>query len=100
MNISKTVDGGKCVLAFDGRLDTTTAPEHQDELLDAIREHGDVTLDFADLVYVSSAGLRFLLAGQKLSEETGGRMALVHVSDEIMEVFDMTGFVDILAIEG
>jgi anti-anti-sigma factor len=96
---TKTVSDGVCVISLDGRLDTVTAPQFQPELDAAIVEHKNVTLDFSGVPYVSSAGLRILLAGHKRAAAAGGFMKLVHVSGEIMEVFEMTGFADILEIE-
>ena len=98
MHINKTQDSGKITLALDGRLDTTTAPQLQDTLLPAFDEAKEVVLDFAKLAYVSSAGLRVLLMGQKSAKAKGASMALTGVSEEIMEVFEMTGFADMLTI--
>jgi anti-anti-sigma factor len=95
MNIIKT---GK-TLCLDGRLDTMTAPQLEPELLGLIAEQKNITLDFEKLVYVSSAGLRVLLAGEKLAKKEGGSMTLKNVSADIMEVFEMTGFVEILKFE-
>lgn len=84
-------------MALEGRLDTLTAPEFEAEL----RELGgisELTLDLAELKYVSSAGLRVLLAAQKLMKKQGV-MRVVHVTPGVMEVFEMTGFADVLAIE-
>ena len=99
MNIVKTSEGSKLTLALEGRLDTTTAPDFQETLLAEIKTGSNIMLDFAGLAYVSSAGLRSLLTGQKAVAAGGQTMTLRHVSEEIMEVFDMTGFSDILTIE-
>lgn len=98
MTIDKTNEGGTLVLILEGRLDTTTAPQLQDELIPAFDSASDVRLDFTELAYVSSAGLRVLLLGQKAAQEKGIPMTLSGVSTEIMEVFEMTGFADILTI--
>ena len=98
MNISKSTENGQTVLKLNGRLDTTTAPDFQDTLLGEIKTGKSILLDFSEL-YVSSAGLRSLLTGQKAVAAGGQTMTLRHVSDEIMEVFDMTGFSDILTID-
>ena len=98
MNINKTNGNGKINFALDGRLDTVTAPQLQDALMPAFDEAKEVTLDFTKIAYVSSAGLRVLLAGQKTAKAKGASMTLCGVSDEVMEVFDMTGFSDILTI--
>ncbi len=98
MNISRVQEDGKLSLALEGRLDTTTAPQLQDALIPAFDDASEVELDFRQLVYVSSAGLRVLLMGQKEAKKKGGSMTLAGVSEEIMEVFEMTGFADILTI--
>ena len=98
MKIQKTQDGEKLTFALEGRLDTTTAPQLQDALIPAFDEAGDVVLDFASLAYVSSAGLRVLLMGQKTAKAKGVAMTLTSVPPEIMEVFEMTGFNSIFNI--
>ena len=85
------------VIALDGRLDTNTAPELEKELqLDDVQE---LVLEFEKLRYLSSAGLRVLLAAQKKMNAKQGTMVLKHVNDMIMEVFEATGFIDILTVE-
>ena len=98
MTIERARDNGRLTLALAGRLDTTTAPQLQDVLIPAFDEAKDITLDFAGLDYVSSAGLRVLLMGQKAAKAKNASMALANVSEEIMEVLDMTGFSDMLTI--
>ena len=98
MTINKTLENGKLTLALDGRLDTTTAPKLQDALIPAFDEAKEIILDFTKLAYVSSAGLRVLLLGQKTAKAKGASMIVSGVSGEIMEVFDMTGFSDMLKI--
>jgi len=98
MFIKKTLENGKLTLALEGRLDTATSQQLQDTLLPALDEAKQVELDFSKLDYVSSAGLRVLLLGQKNAQEKGASMSLVSVSDEIMEVLEMTRFTDILTI--
>ncbi len=98
MTIDKTLKNEKIIFAIKGRLDTTTAPQLQEVLIPAFDESKDITLDFTELVYVSSAGLRVLLMGQKQAKKTGGAMSLVGVSEDVMEVFEMTGFADMLTI--
>lgn len=99
MNINKKIEDGQIVLGLKGRLDTTTAPDFQTTLLDEINSGKNILLDFSNLAYVSSAGLRALLIGQKTVAANQQTMILRNVSEEIMEVFDMTGFSDILTIE-
>jgi len=88
----------KLTLALEGRLDTTTAPQLQDVLIPALDEAKEIELNFSQLTYVSSAGLRVLLMGEKIAKTKGVKMALTRVSPDIMEVFSMTGFDGILHI--
>jgi len=99
MTISKTKDGDTLVLALEGRLDTTTAPQLQEALIPEFDQEKNIRLDFKNLAYVSSAGLRILLLGEKTAKGKGGKMSLVNVSAEILEIFEMTGFSDVLCVE-
>ena len=99
MNSNKIYHSDRTTFALSGRLDTISAPKLQNELLPEFDTAKHIELDFAELVYVSSAGLRVLLSGEKTAKEKGGKMTLVNVSQDVMEVFDMTGFSDILNIE-
>ena len=99
MNITKSSGDGNVIFALDGRLDTTTAPLLQEQLIPAFDEAKEIKLDFSQLAYVSSAGLRVLLMGQKAAKAKGGSMIVCGVSPEVMEVLDMTGFSDMLTIE-
>ena len=92
------IENGKLSIVFDGRLDTITAPELEKELKDSIDGVSALTLDFSALEYISSAGLRVLLSTQKLMNKQG-KMTITHVNEIIMEIFDVTGFTDILDIE-
>lgn len=98
MEIIKKQNGTALDVALSGRLDTTTAPQAEVELKAAMEGITELTFDFKDLEYVSSAGLRVLLAAQKTMNRQG-KMSLRNVRAEIMEVFDITGFSDILTIE-
>lgn len=98
MNINKVLEQNTLVIALDGRLDTTTAPLLEQELEASVGEAEKLVLDFAALDYISSAGLRVVLKAQKLMNARGG-MVVKNVSETILEVFDITGFVDILTIE-
>ena len=98
LNINKTMEDGKALFTLEGRLDTTTAPELEKELREALGGLSDLTLDFSALEYISSAGLRVLLSAQKLMNRQG-KMRITHVNDTVMEIFDVTGFTDILTIE-
>ena len=98
MNIIRNKDGSKLTLALEGRLDTTTAPQLEAELKEALDGVTALELDFQQLEYLSSAGLRVLLAAQKVMNRQG-KMTLHHVNETIREVFEVTGFIDILTIE-
>ncbi len=98
MNISKSTKDNKIVFTLSGRLDTTTAPAFQKELLEEITNGQDIILDFQDIAYVSSAGLRAILLGQKKISAKKRTMTLCNVSEDVMDVFNMTGFSDILTI--
>lgn len=98
MTIEKTLEGTKLTLALAGRLDTTTAPQLETELKRSIGGVESLFLDFANLEYLSSAGLRVLLAEQKVMNKQG-KMVIRNVNETISEVFEITGFSDILTIE-
>ncbi len=98
LNIAKTIEEGKAAFALEGRLDTVTAPDLERELKATLDGVSELTMDLEKLEYVSSAGLRVLLSAQKVMNRQG-RMKLVNVSDTIMEIFEVTGFSDILTIE-
>ena len=98
MNIIKTQEGSKLTIALEGRLDTVTAPQLEAELRTAVSGVSELIFDLGTLDYVSSAGLRVLLSAQKVMNRQGS-MVVRNVKPEIMEIFDVTGFVDILNIE-
>ena len=98
MTIEKTIAGTATVLKIIGRLDTTTAPELEATIDAGAADIKELVLDCSALEYVSSAGLRVILKAQKLMNAQGN-MKLIHVNETIMEVFDITGFADILTIE-
>ena len=98
MTIEKKIIGDAATLIVSGRLDTQTAPELENELDSVLSGLKELTFDFANLEYVSSAGLRVILKAQKAMNAQGS-MKLTGVNDSIMEVFDITGFLDILTIE-
>ena len=97
LKIEKTMENSVLNVALKGRLDTTTAPQLEGELREALAGADRLELDLEKLEYISSAGLRVLLSAQKLMAKKGG-MTLRHVSEAIMEIFEVTGFVDILNI--
>lgn len=98
MNIIKNKNGNRMTLQIEGRLDTTTAPLFEKEITLLEADVTDLVLDMSALAYISSAGLRVLLGAQKKMNRTGS-MKLTGVSETIMDVFEMTGFADILNIE-
>lgn len=97
MKVTLDKNGSTMKVSVSGRLDTTTAPELEKALGSQLEGIESLTLDFAELAYISSAGLRVLLALQKTMNRQG-QMAVTHVNDNIMEVFDVTGFLDMLTI--
>ena len=98
LNITKKQEGTALGVAMEGRLDTNTAPGFQAELEPMLESITKLTLDCEKLDYISSAGLRVLLTFQQELEEQGKTMELCHVNDIIRDVFDVTGFLDILTI--
>lgn len=98
MTIEKTVSGSELTLTLTGRLDTTTAPLLEAELKRSIEGVTSLVLDFSALEYLSSAGLRVLLAAQKVMNKQG-RMVIRNVNETIAEIFEITGFSDILTVE-
>lgn len=98
MNIVKQAEGSKLTVALEGRLDTVTAPQLEGELRTAVDGVNELVFDMSALDYVSSAGLRVLLSAQKVMNRQGS-MVIRGVKPEIMEIFEVTGFVDILNIE-
>ena len=97
MEIIKKADGNKLDIALKGRLDTTTAPQLEAELSGGLDGVEELHIDMKELEYISSAGLRVLLAAQKVMNKQGS-MVISNVNDTIREVFEITGFVDILTI--
>jgi len=98
MTIDKSQNGAELIITLSGRLDTTTAPQLESELKAGLDGVESLILDFAELAYLSSAGLRVLLAAQKIMNRQGS-MVVRHVNETIAEVFEITGFCDILTIE-
>ena len=98
MDINKNKNGEALEIALTGRLDTTTAPQLDEVLKTDLEGISSLTFNLGALDYISSAGLRVLLSAQKVMNKQG-EMKVINVKDDIMEVFDITGFADILTIE-
>lgn len=98
MTINKIPEGEKLTLALTGRLDTNSSPALEAELKQSVGGVKELIFDFSGVEYISSAGLRILLAAQKVMNRQGG-MKLIGVNEDVMEVFEITGFSDILTIE-
>lgn len=98
MTIEKTINGSTAVLRIVGALDTETAPELEALLNSELAGISDLTLDFEELEYVSSAGLRVIINAQK-KMNVAGKMKVTHVNESVMEIFEITGFTTILTIE-
>ncbi|WP_026651894.1 STAS domain-containing protein [Butyrivibrio proteoclasticus] len=98
MTIKKIENGDELTIALEGRLDTTTAPELDDMLKTTLGSVKELNFDFSKLEYISSAGLRVLLSAQKVMNKQGS-MLVKNVGEEIKEIFEVTGFTDILNIE-
>lgn len=98
MKITKTANGNELLIALEGRLDTTTSPKLETEIKQSVSGVTNLIIDMAALEYISSSGLRVLLSTQKVMNKQGN-MIIKNVNETIMEVFEITGFVDILTIE-
>ncbi len=98
LDLAKQQNGTSMTVTLTGRLDTTTAPQLENDLRDALSGLTDLKLDMANLDYISSAGLRVLLSFQKIMNKQG-RMVICHAKPEILEIFEVTGFTDILNLE-
>ena len=98
MTIEKTLNGTELTIRIAGRLDTTTAPQLEAEFKQSVAGVEKLVLDFTELEYLSSAGLRVLLAAQKVMNKQG-EMIIRNVNETINEIFEVTGFIDILTIE-
>ena len=98
MTIEKNLNGTELTITLVGRLDTTTAPQLEAALKESVNGVEKLVFDFAALEYLSSAGLRVLLASQKVMNKQG-EMVIKNVNETINEIFEVTGFIDILTIE-
>ena len=98
MEIRKEQEGNQLTITLEGRLDTTTAPGLEAELKSIIAGIEELIFDFEKLEYISSAGLRVILSAQKVMNRQGS-MLIRKVNENVMDVFEVTGFIDILTIE-
>ncbi|MBR6028696.1 MAG: STAS domain-containing protein [Clostridia bacterium] len=98
MTINKKLDGSDLTIAVEGRLDTVTAPALEADLQKALDGAETLTFDFSGLEYISSAGLRVLLSAHRVMSGKGG-MKIIHVNEIVKEVFEVTGFTDVLNIQ-
>ena len=98
LTINKTVENGKAILMPEGRLDTVTAPQMENAVKEILPGITELTFNFERLEYISSAGLRVLLSAQK-AMNAQGKMTVTGVNESVMEIFEVTGFSDILNIE-
>jgi len=99
MNIDTVVSGSSMLVKLNGRLDSTNAPKLEREINAKLEGIASLTLDFDELMYVSSAGLRVVLACQKKMNAVKGSMVVKNPNDFVMDIFDVTGLLDILNIE-
>ena len=98
MNINRKVNEEELIVIVEGRIDTNTAPLLENEITD-IEKFKNLIFDFKDVEYISSAGLRVLLTAQKRINKVSGNMKISNVSENVKDVFEVTGFTDILKIE-
>lgn len=98
MEILKTKEGTELTIAINGRIDTNTSPELEENVKSDIEGVTKLVFDFANVAYISSAGLRVLLSSQKKMNQQGS-MVIKNVSEEVSEIFEVTGFIDIFTIE-
>ena len=96
--IKKEINGTTMNIALGGILDTKSAPQLQDAIMESVADVTEINFDFANLEYLTSAGLRAILVAQQEMEDKDGKMTLKNVSKDIMDIFNMTGFLSILTI--
>ena len=100
LNVEKRLEDGALLIALEGELDTLSSPDFEELLEPLLAEAQSLTLDFEKLEYISSAGLRVLLAAEQAMEEKGAeRVRVVNMNSTVRNIFDITGFTDVLAVE-
>ena len=100
LNVEKKLEDGALLIALEGELDTLSSPDFEDMLEPLLAQAQSVTIDFEKLEYISSAGLRVLLAAEQTMEEKGAeRVRVVNMNSTVRNIFNITGFTDVLAVE-
>ena len=99
MTVNEKIESDKIVLEVEGKVDRLTTQQLQDAILLALQKMSQLEIDFGGVSYISSAGLRALLMGQKTAQSKQGRMVLKNVTEPVMEIFNMTGFSSFLEIQ-
>ena len=100
LNVEKKLEDGALLIALEGELDTLSSPDFEDMLEPLLAQAQSVTIDFEKLEYISSAGLRVLLAAEQTMEEKGAeKVRVVNMNSTIRNIFEITGFTDVLAVE-
>lgn len=101
MDITTSIDGTKAIVVVSGKLTVATSPDLEEKVaeLDGTGSVVDYDIDLSGLEYISSAGLRVLVSTQKLAARKGGTMRLLHPTDEVMDVFEMTGLSEVMTVE-
>lgn len=99
MNISKKLEGDKLTVALEGRLDSNTSRMLEEELFDSLDGITTLIFDFENLEYLSSAGIRVVLSAYSMLEENGGTATIINPNEEIVEIFEITGLTEILALD-
>ena len=100
LNVEKKLENGALFIALEGELDTLSSPDFEAELEPLLADAESLTLDFEKLEYISSAGLRVLLSAEQHMEEKGAeQVKVIHMNDTIRNIFDITGFADILSLD-
>ena len=100
LNVDRTQENGALMIALEGELDTLSAPVFEDMLEPMLTDAQSLTLDFEKLEYISSAGLRILLAAEQAMEEKGAeKVRVINANSTIRNILDITGFMDVLAVE-
>ena len=98
MELKKIINGNKATVELEGRIDARSAPDHEKELMALPEQIKVLDLDFSNVTYISSAGLRLIIELQQIYDDKGGSFKIIGARDEIMEIFEVTGFDEVLNI--